>query len=600
MDLNNLVIPELPELPGIYIFKNTKNETLYVGKAKNIKKILKSYFTKSRDSRINISFLMKEAASLDFVTTNNEEEALMLESKTIKIRQPKFNILLKDDKTYASLRIEMKNDFPRISKVRKCNDKNSIYLGPFKSADSLNKTKRLFQKVFGIRDCSDNKFKMHNKRACIYKNIGLCLGPCDEVSLKSSYDKNIGLINKIFSGKIGELKKHIQSKMNESSNAEKYEEASFYRDELELISNNYYFNPSSSIKLENTDILGFCKIKNKIQIIILFFRGGYLIDKADLYIEAKSKHVEMNVYQAVSQFYAQGTSVPERILMKPDFSYLKQLQNDLIDFSFSNTTILPCKNKDGLNLIELANENAQNYIRQNLKEELETLTKLKDIKSVLKLKNMPNRIECFDISNTQGTNPVASMVTFIDGVPSKDFYRKFKMHTRGPNDYAMMEEAISRRIKRIGQSGWEKPDLILIDGGKGHLNKIVSLKANNISFASIAKPKSEEHIDKIYIPGSSKPVNFENKIPALNILINARNEAHRFAITFHKKKRQESMFTSILDKVPGISSAAKQRLLEKFGDIKGIKRATFEELKESGLSQRIILNLKSNLKDGQV
>ncbi|MBT3475456.1 excinuclease ABC subunit UvrC [bacterium] len=550
MRINEVIIKNLPTKPGIYIFKNKENETLYVGKAKNLQKRISSYFSKSRDSRLNIAFLMKEAWGIDFTTTNSEEEALMLESKTIKIRQPKYNIMLKDDKTYASLRIELNKEFPRISSSRKCDDSKSIYLGPFRSSDGLKKTKKLFQRIFGIRDCSETKFNLHKKRACVYKNIDMCLGPCDEETLKDAYNKNISSIKAIFRGKIGKLKKELVEKMNRMAQNEQFEEASFYRDELSLLSNNYYFNPTPKEKLTNTDVVGFYILDKKIQIVILFFRGGYLIDKANLYIETKSKNINLDIYQLVSQFYSKKTSIPKKIIIAKDFPYISELKKDLSDFTFSKSKIEISVVKNAHQLMKLATDNAEGYIVQNIREEEEINLLLNNIKVALNLKKLPNKIECFDISNTQGTNPVASMVTFVNGTPDKSKYKKFKITTQGPNDYAMMSEAVNRRLNRINDKGWEPPDLILLDGGKGHLNKIAKLDLNNIDIASIAKPKKNEKIDKIYTMNKSKPADFSGNIKALNILINARNEAHRFALTFHKDRRRKAMLQSNLEESP--------------------------------------------------
>ena len=493
---------------------------------------------------------MKEAYYLDFTSTNNEEEAIMLENKTIKIKQPKYNILLKDDKTYSSLRVDLKGKFPRISSSRKCDDPNSIYLGPFRSSEGLRKTKKLFQKIFGIRDCSENKFKMHSRRACVYKSINMCLGPCDEESLSVKYNKNISSIKSIFRGKIGKLKKELEDKMKKMAINEQFEEASFFRDELSFLANSYYFNSTNSQDLINTDVIGSYILDKKIQIVILFFRGGYIIDKANLYSEAKSKDIRYDVGQLVSQFYSKKTSIPKKIILSNDFPYVDELKKELTDFTFNAQKVHIQIKKNANQLLKLASENAEGYIVQNIKEEEEVRLLLNQIKTSLKLRKLPNRIECYDISNTQGTNPVASMVTFINGAPDKAKYRKFKITTKGPNDYAMMSEAVSRRLKRIDDKDWGKPDLILIDGGKGHLNKISKLDLKDIDIASIAKPRKDEKIDKIYTVHSRKPSDFLYKTKALNILINARNEAHRFAIKFHRDRRNKSMLGADLKENP--------------------------------------------------
>ena len=541
MDIKKLRIDSLPNEPGIYIFKGKNGENLYVGKAKNLKNRIKSYFSKNRDKRMNVNFLMLEALSLDYITTQTEDEALMLENKTIKLRQPKYNILLKDDKTYSSLRLEIKEKYPRISIVRKCSDKDSLYLGPFKSSENLRKTKRFFQKIFGIRDCTNNKFIRHQKRACLYKDIGMCLGPCDDKDLDSTYNKNFNLLKDIFSGKVGFFKKIVEEKMIEFAKKEMFEQASFLRDELERLSTNYYYEYRNSESLKNTDVIGVITKDQQIQISILFFRGGYIIDKADLFAESKMHNIQFEQYQMLKQFYSLKSSVPKRIVIDNKFEYFDDLKVDLKNLELFDTKFEKISKGRKLDLIKLAKKNAEISLENNIQNEKRLAHILQKLKENLSLSSLPKRIECFDISNTQGTNPVASMVVFSNCEPDKSKYRKFKINCKGPNDYEMMKEAIQRRLKRIDQDGWEKPDLILIDGGKGHLNKISSLIPKNINVASIAKPLKKENIDKIYLPNQKDSVQFNKDIEPLNILINLRNEAHRFAITFHKSRRSKEM-----------------------------------------------------------
>ena len=325
MDINQLDTKNLPLEPGVYIFKSANDESLYIGKAKNLRSRVRSYFSKSKDKRLNVSFLMLEAVDLDFITTRNEEEALLLENKLIKLRQPKYNVLLKDDKNYSSIRVELNEEYPRISIVRKCSDKDSIYLGPFKSSDSVRKTKRFFQKTFGLRDCTNIKFNMHRSRACLYKDIGMCLGPCDDNGIKQEYDENVEKINNIFKGKIGELKKNIEKKMNELAEKEMFEQASFLRDELEIFNNNNYFDAVSAENLKNTDIIGIHTASNLIQIAILFFRGGFIIDKADLFFYSKTRNIKLESYEIIKQFYSLRSSVSKKIFLPKDFDFQKEL-----------------------------------------------------------------------------------------------------------------------------------------------------------------------------------------------------------------------------------------------------------------------------------
>ena len=484
---------------------------------------------------------MIEASTLDYITTQTEDEALMLENKTIKLRQPKYNVLLKDDKTYSSLRLEINETYPRISIVRKCSDKDSLYLGPFKSSENLRKTKRFLQKTFGIRDCTNNKFNNHKKRACLFKDIDMCIGPCDDSSLENIYEKNFIMLKDIFKGKIGHFKKIVEGKMHEFAKKEMFEQASFLRDELERLSNNYYYDSINSESLKNTDVIGVVSNKKVLEISILFFRGGYIIDKAEIFTTIKLHDTEYEAYQILKQFYSSKSSVPKRIIIKKDFKYTDDLKYDLKNLGFFETKFESISKGRKHDLIKLAEKNAKICMKNNIDKNNKLQSNLSKLKKLLKLKTLPKRIECFDISNTQGTNPVASMVVFTDCEPDKKNYRKFKIKSKGPNDYEMMKEAIGRRLKRINEVGWEKPDLILIDGGKGHLNKISQIINKEINIAAIAKPSKTEPIDKIYIMKNKAPINFNNNIEPLNILINLRNEAHRFAITFHKSRRSKDM-----------------------------------------------------------
>ena len=389
MDIKDLNMDVIPQDPGIYIFKGEKGENLYVGKAKNLKNRLRSYFGNSRDKRMNINYLMLEARTLDFITTQTEDEALMLENKNIKLRQPKYNVLLKDDKTYSSLRLEINEEFPRISIVRKCTDKNSLYLGPFKSSENLRKTKRFLQKTFGIRDCSNNKFTQHKKRACLYKFIGMCVGPCDEIDLKNTYEKNFTQLKDIFKGKIGRFKKIIEDKMIEFAKREKFEEASFLRDELERLDNNNYFDTINSENLKNTDVIGIIENDNHIQISILFFRGGYIIDKADLFATSKLKDINLEVHQMLKQFYALKSSIPKKIIISNQFKFIDEFKIDLKNLNIFDTRIECVSKGRKKTLVEMAEKNAKMQLESNVIHEKFVDENLNNIKNKLQLITTP-------------------------------------------------------------------------------------------------------------------------------------------------------------------------------------------------------------------
>ena len=373
----------------------------------------------------------------------------------------------------------------------------------------------------------------------------MCLGPCDDKQLEAIYNKNFNLLKDIFTGRVGYFKKIVEEKMIEFAKKEMFEQASFLRDELERLSTNNYYEYRNSESLKNTDVIGIITKNNQIQISILFFRGGYIIDKADLFAISKIQNIQYEQYQMLKQFYSLKSSVPKKIIIDNQFEYFDDLKIDLKNLELFDTKFEKISKGRKFDLIKLAKKNAEISLENNIQNEKRIAYILQNLKENLSLSSLPKRIECFDISNTQGTNPVASMVVFSNCEPDKSKYRKFKINSKGPNDYEMMKEAIQRRLKRIDEEGWEKPDLILIDGGKGHLNKISPLVPKNINVASIAKPLKKESIDKIYIPNMKNSIKFDKDIDSLNILINLRNEAHRFAITFHKSRRSKEMLSQL-------------------------------------------------------
>ena len=533
----------LPSLPGCYIYYDKDGEIIYVGKAKILKRRVKSYFNRKHDS-IKVSVMVPQIENLDYIITNSEAEALILESHLIKKHKPKYNILLKDDKKYPYFLIT-DEEYPRIIITRKRN-KNTLkgkYIGPYTDVRAMHSMLDFLKKTFPLKQCKTPKF---SSRPCLYYQIGRCLGPCQNLTTPQEYGKLINQVELFLQGKQTEVLNQLKEQIQVYAEKLEFEKAAKLRDSLYDLQKSL---EKQRVVYENTklneDIISFMYEPGIFVIVILNVREGRLIDKKDFVYYMSDEPPKEFFGTFFQEYYTNlASEYPDKIVS----SELEQLgekelyQEWLEILSGKKIKINYARSKQGMELQSLADKNAQITMdNARLKQMTKINAEFNEVGAYLaeklKLKNFPYRIECYDISHIQGTNTVASMVVFINGLSKKSAYKKFKVKiTEGkPDDFLSMQEVLTRRLNRLGEKGWEKPDLIIIDGGKGQLSSVMEIadgKIDGIDIVSLAKREEE-----VFLPNESEPILLPRDSEALYLIQRVRDEAHRFAITYHRKLR---------------------------------------------------------------
>ena len=538
----------LPSLPGCYIYFNKDGEVIYVGKAKILKRRVMSYFNRKHD-RVKVNVLVSQIERLEYIITNTEVEALILESHLIKKYKPKYNVLLKDDKKYPYFLIT-DEDFPRITIVRKknMNPEKGRYYGPYTDIRAMHATLDFLKKIFPLKQCKTPKFK---DRPCLYYQIGRCMAPCQNKVTPQEYQEIVKQAELFLSGKQSELLKKIKEQMQKYSDSLQFEKAAKLRDSYNDLVKTL---EKQKVVYENTklneDIISFMADEGIFVIVILMIREGRLIDKKDFVYEVEEEDKTEFFATFFKEYYSTlKLEYPDKIVSNElEAIGEKALYEEWLEIlAQKKVKISYGKSAQGKELQMLADKNAK-VVLDNAK--ISKMSKIRDdfneigsyLAEKLQLKNFPHRMECYDISHIQGTNTVASMVTFINGLPKKSEYRKFKVKmTEGkPDDFLSMKEVLTRRLSHLGEAKWEKPDLMIIDGGKGQLSSVMEiiegLGIKGIDVVSLAK-KHEE----VFLPKQSKPVILPRNSSALFLFQRIRDEAHRFAITYHRNLRSKNM-----------------------------------------------------------
>ena len=538
----------LPSLPGCYIYYNSDNEIIYVGKAKILKNRVKSYFNRKHHDSVKVNVLVSQIDHMEYIITNTEVEALILESHLIKKHKPKYNILLKDDKKYPYF-IVTDEDFPRIliTRKRNINKEKGRYYGPYTDIRAMHSTLDFLKKIFPLKQCKTPKFKT---RPCLYYSIGKCMAPCQNMVTSEEYKNIVKQAELFLSGKCSELLKQLMIQIQKYSDAEQFEKAAKLRDSYLDLQKTL---EKQKVVYENTklneDIISLKHEDGILVVAILMIREGRLIDKKDFVYEVEEDEKTEFFFFFFKEYYnTLSLEFPDKIVSNELENvgnkslyeeWLKIISNKNIKISYG-------KSVQGKELQALADKNAQNTLNN---AKLSKMSKINEdfnkigsyLKEKLHLNNFPYRMECYDISHIQGTNTVASMVTFINGLSKKSEYKKFKIKsTEGkPDDFLSMKEVLTRRLSHIGDKGWEKPDLIIIDGGKGQLSSVMEivqeLGVTGIDFVSLAKRQEE-----VFLPNRSDSIMLPRESGALFLIQRIRDEAHRFAITYHRKLRSKN------------------------------------------------------------
>ncbi len=572
-------IRELPDKPGIYIFKDAAGKVLYVGKAKSLRKRASSYL--SRDHEPRLAAMVAEAVDLEFVVTDSEPEALLLENNWIKKKKPRYNVLLRDDKTYPYLKITLQDDYPRIAFTRRIRDDGAYYFGPFLPGGLARKAIKLIQKLFQIRVC---RIEIDGSlaRPCLYYDMHRCLGPCVAgLTTKQVYDEAVEQARLFLTGRNDQLARRLKKEMWEAAEGEDYERAAQIRDTLSEVEAISQRRKLSSVEEEDLDVYGFHISGGNAAVAILVMRGGQVLDRRELFWEAVGQITpELLLSQVLPQVYDRTTFIPKEIHLPVAIEGEEALVDWLSEKKGERVYLRMPSRGPKAERVTLAMHNAELAHKRRFRG-LKVAPGASALERHLGLEEPPLRIEGFDISHFQGGETVASMVVWEEGRMRKSDYRSFNI--RGltqPDDFASMRQAVERRYRRVLEETGAMPDLILIDGGRGQLNAalaaLAELGVEETSIVSLAKREEE-----VYVPELPEPLRLGRDDAGLRLLQEVRDEAHRFAVSRHRARRSARTLHSRLDELAGVGPRRRKLLIQTFGSVQGVKEATLEDLQKA-------------------
>lgn len=582
-------ISNLPSSPGVYLMKDVSGKVIYVGKARNLKKRLASYFTRPEQPDMKTEVLVRKIADFEMILTGTEQDALILESNLIKQYRPRYNVILKDDKRYPSLRLDIKNPYPALMIVRKRENDGALYFGPFASPPAVRQTLNIINKTFRLRKCKAGSWERSGKkrsRPCLNYHIGICLGPCCFKVEKAVYDEMVNEVILFLKGRTPDLIRKIKKEMLDASEIQDFETAAKLRDKMFALEKIIEKQVSVTGNFKDRDILGIARSSERSLITLMCVRRGYLLGTRDIdFAETLSTDAEI-ISAVIRQYYEKDSPfVPKEIFVPRPLEDASLIEEWLSQIKGEKVSILMPRRGEKARLLDMAIRNAENRLKTLIASSAEEADILSRLQRKLRTDRLPERIECFDNSNIMGSDPVAGMVVFQQAKPLKSGYRKYSVQTvAGPDDYASMAEILKRRYGK-GEKSEPYPDILMVDGGKGQLNIAVSVIRElglEGKFDIIAIAKKDETLgetqDKIYKPGQANPVNFGTEKDLLFFLQRIRDEAHRHAVSFHRDRRSQTLTISVLDTIPGIGKKRKQNLLKHFGSVSAVRSATIEEL----------------------
>jgi excinuclease ABC subunit C len=597
----------VPDRPGAYIFKDERGNVLYVGKARSLKKRIRSYFRASTTVGLSpkIRAMVERIADFDFYVTDSEVEALILECNLIKKHCPDFNVDLRDDKSYPSLAIVLEEEFPRVLVTRKLNIKRARYFGPYTKAHAVRETLDTLRRVFPLRTCSDSK--MARARAsgspCLDYHIKRCLGPCVGKVSPQEYQEMIEQVCLFLEGKQEKIVEKLEEEMREAVGKLEFEKAARLRNRIQAARHVLERQKMMLPSLEDLDVIALVLGEEMACVEVFFVRGGKMLGSESFILERKGADEDELLSSFVKQFYLRVTLIPPLILSEREIGDRKLIESWLSQRRGKRVEIRVPRRGEKRRLVELAQENARHtfeLLKVKRRFERERASKaLAELKEELGLPSLPYGIECFDVSTIRGAESVGSMIVFENGKPKSEDYRRFRIKwVRGQDDFAMMGEVLRRRFARFLEEGGQpgskfglRPDLVIVDGGKPQLSAAIGalseLKIESIPLAALAKGE-----EKIYLPDISEPLTLLAFSHALNLVRRIRDEAHRFAIAYHRGLREKKMVKSVLDDIPGVGERRKKLLMDYFGAVDNLTRASLEELEvvpglPSTLAQRI-------------
>jgi len=588
-------LKQLTQRPGVYRMFNKSGKIIYVGKAKNLKRRVSSYFKKSHDE-IKTASMVAQVAYVEVTVTDTESEALILENTLIKRHKPKYNILFRDDKSYPYIFVSTGKKFPSLSYHRGSKRRVGKYFGPFPNASAVQQTLQAMQKIFPVRQCAESVFN-HRSRPCLQYQIKRCSGPCvDGLITKIEYDKDVRHTLMFLEGKSFDVVDELGRNMESAAEALEFEEAATYRDKisaLRTIQSQHLINQPGT---KDMDVLALAEQANHVCVCLMMYRGGNLWGSELFYPKQLDWLGEgLDEQEVLSAFIGQHYEhhpIPAILLVPDALSEQSLLQSWLTDKRQKKVQIQQASQSTSKGLLKLAVTNALSGLRQHIGQKASQLQRVQALQEVLALAKLPNHMECFDISHTQGDHTIASCVVFTEGTPNSQLYRKFNIKgVQAGDDYAAMHQALERRYSRIKKEGGALPDLIVVDGGKGQLTQAIdvlkTLELESVPLVSVAKGEGRKAgLEILYTPYNTDGIDLEADDIALHLLNHIRDEAHRFAITSHRAKRTKAQTHSTLEDIEGIGPKTRKNLLLHFGGLNEVKSASVQELRKvSGISQ---------------
>ncbi len=585
----------IPTAPGVYLMKDRGGRVIYVGKAKSLRARVRQYFRPGDDLRefVATGLLGRVLADVETVVVDNEKEALLLENHLIKKHQPRFNVKLRDDKQYLVLRVNPASRFPRVEVVRNIRDDGARYFGPYHSATSCRETLRTLNRYFQLRTCTDRVLESRT-RPCLQYQIKRCPGPCVFPIDEAAYREQVDDVMLFLDGKKDELLPRLRARMAERAEREQYESAAQLRDSIHAVENSLAKQDIVQDDFVDQDVFGMHRDADVVELVVLFVRGGKLVGRRAYRERDQEFPDEQVIGNFVQQYYAIGTYVPDEVLVPVEIENGPVLADWLGGQRGKKVKVSAPKRGMRTRLIALATKNAAASAASRGKTESDALESLAKLQRRLSLRRLPRRIECFDIAHIQGAATVASRVVFVDGMPETSLYRKFKIKSVTNDDFGAMYEVLTRRFRRGLESrddAWRPPDLLVVDGGKGQLGTALAALSDlgievsgerAFDVVGLAKERDTETAgsqpDRVFLRNVKDPITLRPNTTELFLLARIRDEAHRFANTFHRQRRKRTTLRSALDDIPGIGPRRRKELLRHFGSVKSIRAASLDEL----------------------
>lgn len=602
-------LSELPASPGVYLMKDVAGDVIYVGKAASLRSRVRSYFQSQEGMPERIQALVSEIADFEVIRTETEAEAFLVEDSLIKRHQPRFNVRLRDDKRYPYLKIT-NEPFPRVVVVRRRQADGARYFGPYTSVKSMRSSLKLAQKLFPIRTCTLDLPLATPRRPCLNYHIGRCSAPCAELVSRAEYAAAIGRAALFFEGRVTGLVRRMTEEMKAAASEQAFERAAGLRDRIGALTRSLERQSVALSDLVERDAVGLALEEERACVQLFLVRDGRVSGRETFHLRAPADPSESEVLSAfLGQYYANATSVPKEVLLPVAIEEPERLADWLSTLRGDRVSVRVPLRGDKRRLVDLVSQNARFALKGSKREDAlrkEATEALLELAEILSLSAFPQRIEAFDISNTSGQQATGSMVVFENGRPRRDAYRRFKVQISGkPDDYAMMAEVLRRRFRRglaelndptVTQGKFsELPDLVLIDGGKGQLNVGLAV-LNELDIEGMETLGLAKRQEEVFAAGRSDPILLPPESEALLLLRQIRDEAHRFAVSYHRKLRTRRSLSSVLDEIPGVGPKRRHLLIRRFGSVQLLAQATADEIASAGIPKELATRILERLK----